>query len=646
MEMITLPSLSSLLVAIASLEVSHGRGRVLLFPHYRSRLRFKYSIKSSFELISIVSPRPELCVRHYILTIKCCLSCLPLHFQLAVIGSSFRVFPPASSGFQGRAFCSPHVVNPRTAPGCRPRRGPLVLWSHEYHARSLRAADAPGEDLAGREDDIQFEVRRLMSVPAIDIKLELQTLGIEHRDAFEKADLAKRLAEARTAKSVPAKSKGIGSAKPEIGYDSTGEFISRQDQAQGSSTWVGASAVGSKGASWSSAGPVPGVAGLEDQDSEAKRYSRDYARAMRMGKPAVIKELNALGVAHSRLSELEVLARQYSSGRREARRAAAEAERYDHSRPRTPAPGGEVAPEAPGRAEALRRARAVEISSPSQASDDEIASLLANAEGMSCTPDEGSDQQEGDSGDNDNTSAGDWWTSGQGWGASIAWPGRRDDEKIAGDGDEDDRDGEEESSSRYIWSNQPDRRATGDSPGGRPVVGQAESEPLSGSGDGARAERIMAPLQARAGRMSSRELMNALDSLGLYHGIPLARSELEEAFVKAVMGKQVHVPSVGEGDDEGGAAPLGPRVSRYERPAGLKPRMFGSYHAALQWARRLTSDDVLDELHYRGIEVDPTARYSDLTRVLAEEVIAEEEAMEAGGDAGEHTTGKPHRSSL
>ncbi|CAN0114753.1 unnamed protein product, partial [Phaeothamnion confervicola] len=38
-----------------------------------------------------------------------------------------------------------------------------------------------------------------MDMATVDIKLELQMRGVEHRDAFEKLDLAQRLAAAREA---------------------------------------------------------------------------------------------------------------------------------------------------------------------------------------------------------------------------------------------------------------------------------------------------------------------------------------------------------------------------------------------------------------------------------------------------------------
>jgi hypothetical protein len=51
-----------------------------------------------------------------------------------------------------------------------------------------------------REDALLHSV---MKLPAIDIKLELQTMGVDHRDAFEKEDLARRLVQARLAPAPP-----------------------------------------------------------------------------------------------------------------------------------------------------------------------------------------------------------------------------------------------------------------------------------------------------------------------------------------------------------------------------------------------------------------------------------------------------------
>ncbi|CAN0179000.1 unnamed protein product, partial [Scytosiphon promiscuus] len=56
-------------------------------------------------------------------------------------------------------------------------------------------------------------------------------------------------------------------------------------------------------------------------------FSRDVARATRMGKSSIVQELNAMGVAHSRLSDVFVLARQYASGREQGREDAERARR-------------------------------------------------------------------------------------------------------------------------------------------------------------------------------------------------------------------------------------------------------------------------------------------------------------------------------
>ena len=145
--------------------------------------------------------------------------------------------------------------------------------------------------------------------------------------------------------------------------------------------------------------------------------------------------------------------------------------------------------------------------------------------------------------------------------------------------------------------------------------------------------------------MSSRELMKALDDLGAQYRIPAPRLELQEAFVSAVLAEDGR----NQGDlgprEEGERAELVP-VSPYAATAGEEGGLdeetmnersgvgFGTYHAALRWARQLNFDDVLEELEYRGVIHNPKADYSYLTRVLADEVLADEELMEAEGVEG------------
>lgn len=144
--------------------------------------------------------------------------------------------------------------------------------------------------------------------------------------------------------------------------------------------------------------------------------------------------------------------------------------------------------------------------------------------------------------------------------------------------------------------------------------------------------------------MSSRELMTALDDLGSQYRIPAPRLELQEAFVSAVLKEDARNEG-GEGAQEGGERAEIVPVSPYAAMAGEEEELdekglnksgvgFGTYHAALRWARQLTFDDVLDELGYRGVTHNPRSDYSYLTRLLADEVLADEELMEAEGAEG------------
>ncbi|CAN0179065.1 unnamed protein product [Scytosiphon promiscuus] len=181
------------------------------------------------------------------------------------------------------------------------------------------------------------------------------------------------------------------------------------------------------------------------------------------------------------------------------------------------------------------------------------------------------------------------------------------------------------------------------------VASSTSASSAGAAGGTAEGRSRTASLHARADRMSSRELMKALDDLGTRYRIPAPRSELQQAFVSAVLARDGggHADATAgtegvAGRDSTEIVPLSPYTTSETETEGMDGEGsrqkgtagFGTYHSALRWARQLTFDDVLEELKYRGVAFDLRADYSYLTRVLADEVLADEELMEAEGAEG------------
>ncbi|CAN0228948.1 unnamed protein product [Ectocarpus sp. 6 AP-2014] len=465
---------------------------------------------------------------------------------------------------------------------------------------------ATGEAAVGT--DVATETRRLMSEPTIDIKLELQMRGVEHRDAFEKADLARRLAEARVsscgnnrspspddddATTTTTTTKAAGRDFGGAAADGPRENAHRSNKA---STMMGnepqaaaATAVATEGR------------GAAPDGGNNSAYARDVAKGTRMGKAALARELNGMGIAHSRLSDLSVLARQYAARRQEARE---DARRFPPSSARA--------------------------GSSSPAEEDGEGGAEGRREGK-----KGSGRRRG--GGEEEKGWGD--ARGQRAASGLPWRFGKEEE----DEDEEDEaagvgdagfplggggrdDVGEDGGSEMGWSTRANAGSAATADGG------------GGGGDKERSRKAV--LHARADRMSSRELMKALDGLGARYRIPAPRAELQQAFVSAVLAAEEDERSQADAT----AAAAGTRgknivpVSPYDAPieegdGGLRGTQgFGTYHSALRWARQLNFDDVLDELRYRGVEHSPRADYSYLTRLLADEVLADEELM--GGEGG------------
>ena len=609
-----------------------------------------------------------------------------------------------------------------------------------------------------------------MSVPTIDIKLELQSRGVDHRDAFEKVDLARRLAELRT--SSPSSSPSSSPFAPGVvGQALTETAVSDGADGGGGGGGGGGGQVGGDGssdaasktastnaASSSPQAPAPCSsapreeppvgAGGEGKTKEDAVYAYDVSKAERMGKKAVTRELNAMGVAHSRLSNLSVLARQYASGRRDAREGAGEARRF---RAEQDLEGRlEAARLLPlGRAELEARLRASGVAFSARAADGDLAALLAReggrggggggthgalGEAMQEAPSgtysgedarDGSGQGRGEEGKGKGE-GGERWTPIGRWGRAtsrLPWNvGKKrdengdDDEVQEGEEEEDEAEKEEsgmareranswgsrglrkkggetgaaarqpsggdeknDAGSSTDWSTGGNASDEGEGGGGsssdwstRGNAGSKASSCSGGEEDSANGEHSSAAasersrkvsLHARADRMSSRELMNALDDLGARYRIPAHRSELQQAFVSAALAHWNATLGLREGAERAGGGsdaerggrkgrdkleivPISPYAEEEEKEMGgrggeegpgmrYEQRGFETYHAALGWARQLSFGDVLEELRYRGVRCNPKAGYSYLTRLLADEVLADEERMDAEEKAGE-----------
>lgn len=525
-----------------------------------------------------------------------------------------------------------------------------------------------------------------MTIPTIDIKLELQMRGVEHRDAFEKLDLARRLAEARRIDGgsqgarADTKTAGRSDADDGRGSSSSGSEIpsasDRKEEEEEQDEWEGA-----QGGTW-------GTSRDESQDpiksrTEAEKpakvsvddvYDRDVSKAMTMDKQAVTRKLNVMGIAHSRLSDLSILAKQYADGRRDARAAAEEARRFQAE---------QAAIErrrllALGRAELEGRLRAAGVAFSRLATDAALAELVADIaeEDISQRSQRSygqgrSEKAETADDDRDAEEIPEWerWTSGERWReakASVgpAWTiGEPDPRAEEGDeevGNEEDDDVRNEGSTSddfgkwtASWRNGSSSQETEFEAEGS-VRSSARSSDVASAvpnaaveGTGSSVDRKadvdtskLASLRTRAERMSSRELMNALDSLNAQYRIPSPRGELQEAFVSAVLSSQKTSGSDGKRGQSPDIVPLDPyaadvqdgdkeRASEHEQHFG-----FETYHAALRWARQLTLDDVLAELQYRGVQCNPKAGFTFLTRLLADEVLADEELMKAESQKG------------
>lgn len=529
---------------------------------------------------------------------------------------------------------------------------------------SSRGGNGPEADLeSGGKLTLESETERLMSVPTIDIKLELQMRGVEHRDAFEKAELAKRLAEARLSSSPPlltvADSGDRGGVSPKQSYRKTQREEERHRDTDGN--WPESRSRKSWGSTVSdstsrSAGGEGREEGEEDEgegEEEDEQHARYVARALQMGKPAVMRELNALGIAHSRLSNLSVLAHQFASAKVEGHSEAEEAgwfsmdEDVEH-RVET------ARLMALGREELTSQLRALKVDIPWQASEGEMAKLLAKAKsGNVARVTRDDDEESGDVETIGEKKKQGWgwerWTTGRRGHASSMMSWNEEQVEVA---EEDEVADDEQGWAGSVWTGNSgmwdNSNRDSDAETDRSVRGNAGSD-ADDTGDSEElffsqerfardsVSAMKAPLQARAGRMSSRQLMSALDSLGEPYPIPSPRADLEDKFVSAVLKGQQYTGVAGGGGSGTDIVQTNPFAAGGEGD-GVEFRSvaFETYHAALQWARQLNFDDVMDELRYRGLEFKPDGDFSYLTRLLADDVLADEEMIESDRSRGEN----------
>lgn len=497
-----------------------------------------------------------------------------------------------------------HAFKPRSSrvvAGVSPLFGGADTAADGDDSGYRRAAGMPqGPSSVGShspESDLEVETQQLMSMPTIDIKLELQMRGIEHRDLFEKVELARRLAESRVSNSCL----GGTSAPPGRTSERTRERLDGKPTSSISGN-------GGYGSPWShpQGNPTersPSTSSATDGEGGGKEFdelhARDVSRAMRMGKQAVIRELTAMGIEHSRLSDLSFLAQQYANGRREAR---------------------------------------TEGGKPNWSLPEPIGVDKASSEAQ---------------GQRGRDSSRDHWT----WWNGVGWDGRgkTDVPRTMRRPREGDLDVGEEGDGMKV--------RLSDSRGRVPPIGgfneavesQDETEndgsvmaglmgESVGGSSGLRQRKAF--LRARADRMSSRELMRALDNLGERYDIPAPRSELQKAFVSAILrGGNGAAKGAGSVDREilGGQRRKSDIVSlaSYSGEEGEVEREFrkvgwDSYKSALRWARKLTFDELLEELRSRGVQHNPKADYGSLTRALADEVLADEELLEDGTRGMQH----------
>ncbi|CAM9615890.1 unnamed protein product [Choristocarpus tenellus] len=362
-------------------------------------------------------------------------------------------------------------------------------------------------------------------MPTIDIKLELQMRGVEHRDTFEKSDLINRLAEAR--------------AKAARGSVS-GPADASQDQKEGSERrWL--------------------------DDNTKDRFARDVARAKALGTEAAIRELNAMGVPHSRLSDLSVLANQYAIGRREARKDDEENRRFRRDKGKVLDPKGGFT--------------------------------------------DGNGGLEGEERSQKGRRWERWIPSRQTWEFN-----ERDNDENVGEGTDGSEWEEKWRRNGYQWER---GEMTEDS--------DIQTRELSGSQPTQRPHdpKRALPLRVQASRMTSRELMSELDSMKVLYPIPSSRSELQHLFIMSKNNNSTN----GGGDDMGrsGAVVSEEDYGRAEESLSEYDSLsFRTFESALRWARQLTYGDVINELECRGVAFKPNADYSFLTRLLADSVIVDE----------------------
>ncbi|CAM9784106.1 unnamed protein product [Chrysoparadoxa australica] len=155
---------------------------------------------------------------------------------------------------------------------------------------------------------------------------------------------------------------------------------------------------------------------------------------------------------------------------------------------------------------------------------------------------------------------------------------------------------------------------------------------------------LAAMLGSEAAALTHQQLVKSLNRMEVAYNVLADRGDLEELYVKAKLqaGGMSPLPSPSGASSEKGSGGelLAMRAERRGRALSSEdlseydPVQFPNYGAALAWARKLTYQDVADELLYRRIDFDSNADFGYLTRLLAD-AIMEDEALGDSSDTSE-----------
>jgi hypothetical protein len=459
---------------------------------------------------------------------------------------------------------------PSTQPRCSPTwRCSLQRCAAAPYYRQTVAVSAINGEPAKVDSAEAAAIRQIMALPTIDIKLELQMRGVEHRDALEKQDLAARLAYAR---------------------------LSQQQRA-----------------------------GSTAQDAAV-------TAAVKLGDKALMRALSAMDVPFSRLADTETLARQYVVSKAAARRtavprgaeAAAVNSEVQRQRPRRQAV---EQPDATSTSKLVQRLRKVGRTVSSWCTDEELARQWEEAHSA-----ESGKRSRRTAAVRRRTDTRDQQQQQQQQYASIA-----------------DNGDSEEYDSYDSYDEQPARAAAAPTDS---VAAATQTHVNSAATDSSNSSTNSseAVFRAAASSLSTRQLLSELDSMGVAYDVLAARSGLEEVYVRACMNLGQTASSKSSSSSSSKSSAYTATGQRRQQDAGGQLRasrsssssgsaavvgssesVDGTYAGALRWARRLTYEDLCEELKCRGVEVPQgsSSDFSHLARTLANAVMADERQLHA-----------------